>query len=161
MAREMTAVPGASEVFWGGLVTYADQAKVRLLGVPEPLLAAHGAVSGQTAMAMVQGLIRIAGTGTGVAVTGVAGPDGGTGEKPVGTVWFGLGATRDGRTDYLSVLHSFSGTRDEIQRQSARWARRLVMVWWDSGMDLDSIRSLTDNNGKPFVEAFQTPFILP
>jgi competence/damage-inducible protein CinA-like protein len=82
----LTAVPGSSEYFRGGVVAYADDVKTALLGVRAETLAAHGAVSAETALEMAQGARRALGTTWGGAITGVAGPDGGTPEKPVGTV---------------------------------------------------------------------------
>ncbi len=157
----MTSLAGSSEVFWGGVVTYSDEAKIRLLGVPVETIALHGAVSGAVALAMVGGLQLASGVPLAVSVTGVAGPGGGSPEKPVGTVWFGLSAVRAGRVASVAVRHGFVGSRFDVQRESARWARVLAWRWWDSEMELDSLRSLTDNQEKPFVEASQppTPFV--
>jgi len=153
----MTALAGASDVFWGAAVTYANEAKTGVLGVPSDLIAAHGAVSGPVAEAMVTGLLAVSGVPLAVSITGVAGPTGGTDAKPVGTVWFGLGATQHGVTRVAAVRVLCGGTRSQIQRQAAAWARRLATFWWDSDMALDSLRSLTDNNGSASLEAFQTP----
>jgi len=161
LSREMTALPGSSEVFWGGIVSYADQAKVRLLGVDAGLLSAHGAVSGEVAHAMAQGVLEVSHVPLAVGITGVAGPGGGSEEKPVGTVWFGLGSVRDSRAGVVAVRHRFDGTRSAVQRQSAQWARILAQVWWEAAMDLDSLRSLTDNHSKPFVEASDPPLFFP
>ncbi|MCP3919826.1 MAG: nicotinamide-nucleotide amidohydrolase family protein [bacterium] len=90
VASRLTSVPGISAVFREGFVTYSDEAKSRRLGVPEPLLAAHGAVSAPVAAAMASGAAEAAGADLAVSLTGVAGPDGGTPDKPVGLVWFGI-----------------------------------------------------------------------
>lgn len=90
VAEKLTRVPGISAVFDRGFVTYSNEAKVSELGVDPALIAAHGAVSGPVAEAMARGAARRAGTRFAVSVTGVAGPDGGTPEKPVGLVWFGV-----------------------------------------------------------------------
>ena len=90
VAARLTEVPGISRVFLAGVVTYANEAKVRDLGVPETLLAAHGAVSVEVAAAMALGIAARTGAHLGAAVTGIAGPAGGTADKPVGTVCFAL-----------------------------------------------------------------------
>lgn len=86
----VTDVPGISAVFDRSLVTYSNEAKMQELGVRAETLAEHGAVSEQTAREMAEGVRRVSGTDIGVSVTGIAGPDGGTADKPVGTVWYGL-----------------------------------------------------------------------
>ncbi|MBI5363386.1 MAG: competence/damage-inducible protein A [Planctomycetes bacterium] len=90
LAARLTSVPGISAVFGRGWVTYANAAKVEELGVPAELLERHGAVSGAVACAMAAGAARRANARLALAITGVAGPDGGTPEKPVGLVWFGV-----------------------------------------------------------------------
>ena len=90
VAKTLTDVPGASAVFLLSAVTYANEAKQKILGVPESLLAKHGAVSAQCAEAMAEGLRRISGADLALSITGIAGPDGGSPEKPVGTVFFGI-----------------------------------------------------------------------
>ncbi len=153
----MTARAGSSEVFWGGAVTYSDRSKTSLLGVPAELVAAHGAVSGPVAEAMVRGLVAASGVPLAVSITGIAGPGGGSPAKPVGTVWFGLAAVKAGEGALVAVRTLLKGSRGAIQRQAASAARELAKVWWESDMDLDSLQSLTDNDGKPFLEAFQPP----
>jgi len=157
LAREMTALAGSSQVFWGGVVSYSNEAKNRYLDVLPSLIAAEGAVSGAVAEAMVRGLISASGVGVAVSITGIAGPDGGSQEKPVGTVWFGVAAARGGKGRLVAVRHRFEGSRGQIQRGAARWSRILAQSWWDSWGELDSLRSLADNQFKPFVEASQTP----
>lgn len=87
ISHRITNVPGSSAVFMAGYATYSNEAKSRDLGVPEALLAAHGAVSHEVAAAMAQGVLQRAGTTWGIATTGIAGPGGGSAEKPVGTVY--------------------------------------------------------------------------
>jgi nicotinamide-nucleotide amidase len=89
-AARLTAVPGVSAVFRGGVVTYSNEAKSALLGVPAGLIATHGAVSAEVAQAMAVGARERLGADLAVSVTGIAGPDGGTAEKPVGLVYLGL-----------------------------------------------------------------------
>ena len=95
IAHRLTNVPGASAVLWGGVVSYANEAKMKMLGVNSATLAAHGAVSEEVACEMATGALRISGADFALSVTGIAGPDGGTTEKPVGTVFIGL-AERNG-----------------------------------------------------------------
>lgn len=86
----ITSVSGSSEVFGFGVCSYANEAKVKLLGVKEETLRIHGAVSEETAMEMAAGIRKLSGSDYGVSTTGIAGPTGGTPEKPVGTVWIGF-----------------------------------------------------------------------
>ena len=90
LAGTCTAPAGASDWFAAGFVTYANDAKSGLLGVPDALIAAHGAVSAEVAEAMARGALRHAGVDLALSVTGIAGPGGGSVAKPVGTVWLGL-----------------------------------------------------------------------
>ena len=90
IAGALTSVPGSSEAVYGGFVSYANAAKQMMLTVQTETLLAHGAVSEETAREMAWGAHRMTGTTYAIAVTGIAGPDGGTAEKPVGLVWFGL-----------------------------------------------------------------------
>jgi nicotinamide-nucleotide amidase len=92
VANRITDVPGSSAVFTHGFVTYANEAKRDVLGVPQELLDAHGAVSEPVVRAMAEGALRVSGADIAVAVTGIAGPDGGIPEKPVGTVWLAWAA---------------------------------------------------------------------
>jgi nicotinamide-nucleotide amidase len=96
VAAALTEIAGSSDVFERGFVTYSNDAKRELLGVPEAILAAHGAVSCETAEAMARGALAHARADLAVAITGVAGPGGGTADKPVGLVHFAA-ASRDGR----------------------------------------------------------------
>ncbi|MBE6859691.1 MAG: CinA family protein [Ruminococcus sp.] len=92
LSQLITSVPGASAVFEGGFCTYSNRMKTKLLNVPEYELEHFGAVSSQVALSMAKGLKASTGADVCVSVTGIAGPGGGTAEKPVGTVWFGFSA---------------------------------------------------------------------
>ena len=122
--EHLTRVPGISRVFAQGLVVYADAAKERLLGVPRALLAAHGAVSREVAEAMALGAARASGADLALAVTGIAGPDGGSAEKPVGLVWLATALHGEVR----AVERRFPpGDRDVVRRLAARTA--LYLAW--------------------------------
>jgi nicotinamide-nucleotide amidase len=97
VAGLLTEIPGSSAVVERGFVVYSNDAKVELLGVPAETIAAHGAVSAETARAMAEGALKASHADVAVSVTGIAGPDGGTAEKPVGLVWF-ASARRGGKT---------------------------------------------------------------
>jgi nicotinamide-nucleotide amidase len=122
IAAALTAVPGASEVFRRGYVVYADEAKSDLLGVPPGTLAGHGAVSSETAIAMVRGLLERSGCRWGVAVTGIAGPGGGGPGKPVGTVWLATAGPAGTQTARRRVR----GGRDRVQAVAAGAALDLL-----------------------------------
>jgi nicotinamide-nucleotide amidase len=122
VAARITAIPGASEMFVGGVVAYADGVKRDLLGVSAATLEAHGAVSEETVRAMAEGVQRRFDAGATIAVTGIAGPTGGTPEKPVGTVWL---AARFG-TDTQAVKRVFPGDRGEIRARAAQAALDLL-----------------------------------
>ncbi len=119
VAQAVTEIPGSSEWFERGFVTYANAAKVEMLGVREETLDLHGAVSEATVREMAEGALRHSHAHVSLAVSGVAGPGGGTPEKPVGTVWFAW-SLRDGAT--YARLHRLTGSRAEIREQSVRIA---------------------------------------
>jgi nicotinamide-nucleotide amidase len=102
--HRLTNVPGSSEVFTHGFVTYANEAKSQLLGVSSSDLETHGAVSEVVARAMAEGALRASGSSIAISITGIAGPGGGSEEKPVGTAWLGL-AVKDGPTRAHKVFH--------------------------------------------------------
>ncbi len=118
LGAALTSVAGSSAVFRGGVIAYADEVKTGLLGVGSDLLAEHGAVSGEVVEAMARGALSVTDADVAVAVTGIAGPDGGSPDKPVGLVWFGV-AVRDGgsvRTE--SVRRILPGDREGIRTRA-------------------------------------------
>jgi len=115
----LTAEPGSSRVYMGGWVTYSNTMKLRELGVSHASLEAHGAVSAEVARAMAAGAAEHTGADVALAVTGIAGPDGGTPDKPVGTVW--IGCVRRGESALARGFH-FAGDRDAIRLWSANTA---------------------------------------
>jgi nicotinamide-nucleotide amidase len=122
LGSRITAVPGSSAVFLGGMVTYANAAKASLLGVPEELLATQGAVSAPVAEAMAAGARQRLGADFALAITGVAGPDGGTAEKPVGLVYVALAAA-----NRVQVRENhFIGIREDIRRRSTQMALQML-----------------------------------
>jgi PncC family amidohydrolase len=123
VAGRITSVSGASGCFEGGFITYSNTAKVRLIGVPETLIERCGAVSDETARAMAEGARGKLGTDVSVAVTGIAGPAGGTPDKPVGTVY--IAVARKGMTSVRKFL--FAGTRHRIRTQTTEEALKFVL----------------------------------
>ncbi|MHB8892697.1 MAG: CinA family protein [Candidatus Limnocylindrales bacterium] len=123
VAHLITEVPGSSAYLRGGIVAYADDVKRALLGVPGEVLAAHGAVSAQTAIAMADGARERLGTDLGVGVTGIAGPDGGSEAKPVGLVYVAI--TGLGAPDVRRFL--WPGDRAENKRASAAAALEMLL----------------------------------
>ena len=122
LGHRLTNVAGSSAYFERGVVVYSNRAKQELLGVPEDILRAHGAVSAPCAEAMARGICERSGSACGVAVTGIAGPDGGTPQKPVGTVFFGVAVA--GKV--MSKRFRFLGDRAAIKWQSAQTALDLL-----------------------------------
>ncbi|MFC7734336.1 CinA family protein [Roseomonas sp. GCM10028921] len=112
VSAALTAVPGCSDVVLGGIVSYSNGMKASLLGVPEEVLRRVGAVSEDCAREMAAGLLRATGAGLGISVTGIAGPGGGSAEKPVGTVYIGVACL--GRETILR-RNLFSGDRAAIR----------------------------------------------
>lgn len=118
IAKAMTDVPGSSEWFIAGIASYSDAAKTELLGVPAKLIEAEGAVSQAVVEAMARGALERTGADRAVAVSGIAGPAGGTEEKPVGMVWFAW-ARRDGEEIVFKTrVERFAGDRECIRRQT-------------------------------------------
>lgn len=124
IAKAITDVAGSSAYFDRGFVTYSNSAKHQLLGVAEATLAAYGAVSENVVREMALGALKTANADLAISVSGIAGPDGGSEEKPVGTVWFGF-AARSGRV--LAHKMCFAGDRDAVRLQATIFALQTVL----------------------------------
>ena len=123
VGHRLTEVPGSSTYFLGGIVAYAYDAKERLLGVKHDTLYRHGAVSAKTALEMARGARHALGTDLGLSVTGIAGPSGGTPDKPVGLTYIALSARDDKRCE----RHVWAGDRSENKVLSAEAALDLLL----------------------------------
>jgi len=124
VAGALTSVSGSSEVVYGGFVTYANEAKIAMLGVPYGLLRQLGAVSKEVAIAMAEGALAAAGTHVAVAVTGIAGPLGGSAQRPVGLVHLAVATTEDSR--HLKKSFDPNWSREQIRQASVIEALKLV-----------------------------------
>ena len=119
----ITNVPGSSSYFKGGVIAYANEIKMGILGVTTETLDSYGAVSEQTVLEMAKGVRDVFRADIGISVSGIAGPDGGTEEKPVGTVWIGLSTSGYD----LAESCSFSGDRERIKQQAAQSAIEIAI----------------------------------
>lgn len=127
IAKAITDIAGASAVFHYGIVSYSNGAKESLLGVKNETLLEHGSVSEAVVDEMARGVMNLSGSDIAVAVSGVAGPDGGSEAKPVGTVWFAW-ATRDGaKKNVATNLQQFSGDRELIRELTVAHALQGVL----------------------------------
>ncbi|SFV39000.1 CinA family protein [Hyphomicrobium facile] len=125
VASAITAIAGSSDVFFGGFVTYADDAKSGMIGVDSGLIQRHGAVSEAVAHAMADGVVRTTGVDLAVSITGIAGPGGGSPHKPVGLVYIGIASVFDAP---LVERHMFGEVgRDEVRLASLRAALRMLL----------------------------------
>ena len=124
IAKLLTDIPGSSEYFIEGVVAYANEAKTRLLGVPAELITEHGAVSKQVAAAMALGCRAKSGADFALSTTGIAGPTGGTPEKPVGLIYIGLTDTHGCRVEELRLDPALS--RNEIRQHAAEGTLRML-----------------------------------
>ena len=133
LGHRLTDIAGSSAYFERGVLVYSNQAKQDLLGVPEQILRAHGAVSAPCAEAMARGICARSGNPVGLAITGIAGPDGGTPTKPVGTVFIGVAVS----DDVEARRFQFAGDRSSVKWQSTQMAldmlRRRLMTWGARG----------------------------
>lgn len=125
LSAAITSIPGTSAVYPGGFVTYSDEAKMNLLGVRSATLASHGAVSGECAVEMARGAKRAMDADFALSITGIAGPSGGSAEKPVGTVWLAL-ATMDDRVFVKKIFHP-GRSRSQIRLLSVYTALNLLI----------------------------------
>ncbi len=125
IAKRITDIPGSSDYFEMGIISYSNESKERFLGVTQDVLVSRGAVSSETALLMAEGIRNAAGAHIGLSVTGIAGPGGGTPEKPVGTVYVGLAGPE------MSLVRKFifSGSRDEIREKTCGEALNIVLQY--------------------------------
>lgn len=123
IAALLTDMPGSSAMFERGFVTYSNDAKMEMLGVREATLAAHGAVSKETALEMAAGALARSRAGITLSVTGIAGPDGGSEEKPVGLVWFGIAV--EGKEPFAERRIFENHGRDFVRLETVRTALEL------------------------------------
>lgn len=120
----MTDRPGSSAFYAGGFITYSNDLKTRLLDIPEPMLTQYGAVSAAVAQAMAQGVLAKTNADIAISVTGIAGPDGGSADKPVGLVYIGYGL----KGGPISVSkHNFDGDRGAVRRQTVEASLRHIL----------------------------------
>lgn len=124
----LTSVPGSSAYFSGGVIAYSNDLKINLLNVPAKLLETCGAVSGPAAESMARGVASITGADCGISITGVAGPGGGTPEKPLGTVWVGMALP----SSTTSRLFKFTGKREDVREQAVQAALELFLETADT-----------------------------
>jgi nicotinamide-nucleotide amidase len=126
LAALLTEVPGSSKVFERGFVTYSNEAKAELLDVGAQLIKAYGAVSGEAALAMAEGALKLSHASMAISITGVAGPGGGTAEKPVGLIF--LACVREGKDAIASRLELGRRVRHEIRETAVADALRLLRI---------------------------------
>jgi nicotinamide-nucleotide amidase len=122
IAKSLTDIPGSSDVFHYGIVSYSNGAKESLLGVQLATLEEHGAVSEAVVIEMARGAMQLSGADIAVAVSGVAGPDGGSKEKPVGTVWFAWAVRAGSKTRTSTVCEHFAGDRELVRELTVAYA---------------------------------------
>jgi nicotinamide-nucleotide amidase len=133
IAKTLTDIPGSSQWVDSGYVTYSNAAKMRDVGVSARTLAEHGAVSEAVVREMADGALRVTGVEMAIAVSGIAGPEGGTADKPVGTVWFGVATAEARGPAAVCELRHFAGDRDQVRRQAVEHALRLAVRLLQAG----------------------------
>ena len=124
LSSSITSISGSSKVFTLGLVTYSNQAKINILKVPKKIIMKHGAVSYETCLSMVKNLYKISRTNISISITGVAGPNGGTKQKPVGLVF--IGVKKGNKTQVKKFLFK-NRTRNSIQRSAVKKSLNLIL----------------------------------
>ena len=127
IAKAITDIPGSSAAFGYGIVSYANGAKESILGVRNQTLVEHGSVSEPVVCEMAEGALHLSGADIAVAVSGVAGPDGGTPEKPVGTVWFAWAVRESGKERIDTTCEHFDGDRELIRELTVAHALQGVI----------------------------------
>jgi nicotinamide-nucleotide amidase len=127
VSKALTDIPGSSQWFECGFVTYSNEAKMRDLGVSPVTLESFGAVSEQAVREMAEGALRVAHANVALAVSGIAGPDGGAPGKPVGTVWFCAAAREGTAIDIIAEEQFFDGDRAQVRSCSVEHALRLIL----------------------------------
>ena len=132
VAREITAIPGSSHWFDRGFVTYTNQSKQEMLGVQAETLAEHGAVSEQTVREMAEGALHHSHAGVSIAISGIAGPGGGSIEKPVGTVWLAWAGT--GQSVRTQIEH-YTGDREQVRQQAVVTALLGLLTYLDNSLN--------------------------
>ncbi len=136
-SKLLTDESGSSAWFWGGVASYANEAKTALLGVSEAVIAEHGAVSEECALQMAEGMLARSQTDWAFSITGIAGPDGGSEEKPVGTVCFGFAGRQ--RESVALTVHLTSYGRDSVRRKASTVAMILAAQYIKGGRLLDTV----------------------
>ncbi len=124
LSSTITSISGSSKVFALGLVTYSNQAKINILNVPKKIIMKHGAVSYETCLSMVKNLYKISRTNISLSITGVAGPNGGTKQKPVGLVFIGV---KKGNKTLVKKFLFKNRTRNSIQRSTVNKSLNLIL----------------------------------
>ena len=126
LASSITSVSGSSKIFTLGLVTYSNQAKIKILRVPKRIILKYGAVSNETCLTMVKNLSKISMTNISISITGVAGPKGGTKEKPVGLVFIGI---KKGNKTLIKKYFFKNKKRNSIQKATVNKALNLILTF--------------------------------
>jgi len=124
LSSSITSISGSSKVFTLGLVTYSNQAKINILNVPKKIIMKHGAVSYETCLSMVKNLYKISKTDISVSITGVAGPKGGTKQKPIGLVYIGI---KIGNKTIIKNILFRNKSRNSIQKSTVNQVHKMIL----------------------------------